>query len=213
MEARMDPNRFDTLLRYFSATPSRRDALQLLASSALGLLGWAATSEATTHNTLNKCKKLKNKAKRKKCLKKAKAHNATHTAQDPTVQLPPPDPCAGKAEGASCGTDRACCGGTCVNLRTNPNHCGRCGYTCSPNSAGSAICHNGGCACPDFGAVCPSGCGCRSRYQGGTFCTALDATCVGAKQCPNGDVDCDLGTVCHECNTGQSPVCIAACQA
>ncbi len=209
----MDASQFDLLTRSLTAAGTRRRALGGLVLGSLSLLGWAGAEDVSAHDALPACKKKSGK-KKKRCLKKARAHNAQHATDTPppdTFVPPPPDPCAGKGEGDSCGTDRACCSGTCVNLRIDPDHCGGCGYACSPTSNLTAICHNGGCACPGF-ADCPGTCSCGVRYEGGGFCRAPDATCIGAKQCPNGDVDCDIGTVCSECNAGQ-PVCLDACEA
>ena len=79
----MDDDRFDTLLRMLATAPSRRTALRLLAGTALrrGIVPLAVRN-AASHDALKKCKKFKDKAK-KKCVKKAKAHNASHTTAAP----------------------------------------------------------------------------------------------------------------------------------
>jgi hypothetical protein len=207
----MDVDRFDSLTRSIILAGARRRALGGLLLGSLGLLGWTSAKDVSAHDALPACKSKSGK-QRKKCLKRARKHNAEHIGtQPPPDTFIPPDPCAGRGEGDSCGPDRACCSGKCIPLRSDPNHCGRCGYACSPTSNLTAICYNGGCACPGF-SDCPGTCTCGGRYKGGGFCVAPDATCVGAKQCPNGDVDCDIGTVCSECNAGQPPVCIDACE-
>jgi hypothetical protein len=81
----MDSARFDSLTRTLIAAGSRRQALAALVGS-LGLLGWHGTENAAAHNPLKTCKK-KSGQQKKKCLKKAKQHNATHTAA-----LPPAGP-------------------------------------------------------------------------------------------------------------------------
>jgi hypothetical protein len=146
----MDAEGFATLLRSFSATPSRRGALRLVASSALGLLGWSTAPEATAHDLVKKCKKFDNKTKRKKCLKKAKQHNATHTTPAPSSP-PGPDLCAGVVCGPVRNGTSACRNGVCVITSCDPgfrdcnglvldgceaeidsdlNHCGGCGVVC-----------------------------------------------------------------------------------
>jgi hypothetical protein len=85
----MEAGRFAALLRSLSASPSRRSAVRLLAGLVLGS-PLALDDNAAAHNALKKCKKIDDKAKRKKCVKKAKAHNATHLIQPP----PPPPPTA-----------------------------------------------------------------------------------------------------------------------
>ena len=73
----MDADRFDTLTRSLTTVGSRRRALALTLGGALApLLG---RGETDAHNVLKKCKKKSGKQK-KMCLKKAKKHNATHTA-------------------------------------------------------------------------------------------------------------------------------------
>src|SRR5687768_6013271 len=73
----MDANRFDTMARSLAASGSRRRALALAISGAFAHL--LTRDDAEAHDLLKKCKKIKNKTKKKKCIKKAKAHNATHT--------------------------------------------------------------------------------------------------------------------------------------
>src|SRR5688572_25780521 len=74
----MDGSHFDTLSRTFSTTGSRRRALGGLLLGALGLLNGGGAEDAAAHNLKAKCKKKSGEAK-KKCLKKAKKHAATHT--------------------------------------------------------------------------------------------------------------------------------------
>jgi hypothetical protein len=84
----MDADCFDPFLRFLSASPSRRSALCRLAGLVLGsplALGVAGTD---AHNALEKCKKIEGKSK-KKCLKKAKRHEAKH-AQESTPPTPVP---------------------------------------------------------------------------------------------------------------------------
>ena len=82
----MDVDRFDTLARSLSAIGSRRRALALALSGTLvPLLAW---DDATAHDTLKKCKKIKDKKKKQACIKKAKKHNAQHASE--TSAAPPP---------------------------------------------------------------------------------------------------------------------------
>jgi hypothetical protein len=75
----MDAEQFDTFARSLTDSRSRRSTLGGLLLGSLGLLSHAATEEARAHDLKAKCKKKSGKAK-KKCLKKAKNHNATHTS-------------------------------------------------------------------------------------------------------------------------------------
>jgi hypothetical protein len=91
----MDNARFDTLTRSLTNAHSRRGALGGLLAGALTLLG-ERSEEAQAHNPLKACKKKSGDAKRK-CIKKAKKHNAQHAAEatvPPSLPPPPPpDPC------------------------------------------------------------------------------------------------------------------------
>src|SRR5687768_17043077 len=98
----MDADRFDTLLHALSQTPSRRAAVRMLVGSILGGSVTLGHDDAGAHDALKKCKKKSGKQK-KKCLKKAKDHNATHAVCTPN--------CAGK----TCGDNG--CGGSCGTCR------------------------------------------------------------------------------------------------
>ena len=74
----MDATRFDTLVRSLSAVGSRRRAVALALGAAIGLRGLLDRETVEAHNALTACKKKSGKARRK-CLKKAKKHNASHT--------------------------------------------------------------------------------------------------------------------------------------
>jgi hypothetical protein len=64
----MHGTRFDEVIRSVATARSRRGVLSGLLAGTLGLFGWASTQVTAAKN----CKKIKNKTKRKKCLKKAK---------------------------------------------------------------------------------------------------------------------------------------------
>src|SRR5687768_14374246 len=104
----MDDIRFDALTRYLMLTGSRRQTLTATLGGALGLLGWHAAQDASAHDLKKKCKKKSGEAK-KKCLKKAKKHNAAHVSE--TTPAPGCNP--------SCGACQVCSGGVC--LRANDN--------------------------------------------------------------------------------------------
>lgn len=108
------------------------------------------------------------------------------------------------ADGASCGPDGAdrCCAGTCVDISTDPAHCGGCdrgcdgGETCV-SAADTTSCDpapentTGRCTC-DGTAECPSGQICRTQTPHAGFCTpevdadcAPDAMYVEVSFCPN----------------------------
>jgi hypothetical protein len=78
-----------------------------------------------------------------------------------------------------CATGETCCSGTCANLQTSTDHCGSCPNKCSPGR----VCSNGTCVCappttPCGPGCCPAGWGCSADT---TLC------CLGA---PPGGISC-----------------------
>ena len=204
----MDAGRFETLLRSLAGSPSRRGAVRLLAGLILGSPLALASSGADAHNKLKKCKKLEDKGKRKKCVKKAKAHNASHTtpASPPCVSNCAGKVCGDDGCGGSCGVacagGKSCqggtcaclsgqtdCGGVCVTTSTDPRNCGACGKRCQLN----ATCNAGVCACVQSGcpvsvaSCCPLGAGmpCQCADQLGSDTFINGGTCaVISPACP-----------------------------
>ena len=159
----MDGSTFDRLARAVSGASSRRRALGGLLG-ALGLLG-ARVDEAAAKN----CKKITNKAKRKKCLAKAKG----------TTPVPP-----------SCPEGQRLCRGVCLSVLIccDENDC-----------AGGRTCQDGTCACPaakphecDGSTLCRECCvrdDCPSRLSGdGLTCVNGQCTCTirDTHRCPSG---------------------------
>lgn len=130
-----------------------------------------------------------------------------------------------------CGAGQTYCRGRCVDLKTDPTHCGACGRTCSAGKQ----CINGRCRDSGGGNDCPAGevrcgttcvnlssdssnCGsCGNVCPSGSQC--LNGTCSGGNECPPGQTRC--GTVCvnltsdaANCGTcgnvcgGSTPQCI-----
>jgi hypothetical protein len=64
-----------------------------------------------------------------------------------------------------CADDEACCGETCANLQTNPNHCGQCGRQCGNNQN----CCNGNCISKSNRNNCGQ-CGNNCEEQPTTVC-------------------------------------------
>src|SRR5688572_3826338 len=92
----MDGSRFDALTRSLGTAGSRRRVLSGLFAGTLGILGWHDGDEIAAHDLKAKCKKKSGEAK-KKCLKKAKKHNAQHASEtQPPPPPPPPHVCAGR---------------------------------------------------------------------------------------------------------------------
>ena len=156
----MDADRFDSLVRALTDTRSRRDVLRGLLAASLGLLGWSAAEDATA----KECKKIKDKKKRKKCLKKAAAcrpNCAGRVCGDDgcggTCGTCAHVPCQDVCQGGAClsANDSPCIfGGRCLNGTCNPNPmCGGGGVSiCSPanpEACCSKVCNNDICA-PGF---------------------------------------------------------------
>jgi hypothetical protein len=173
----MDESHFDSLVKDLTAQGSRRRALGGLLAGVVGLLDWPG-QEAAAHDLKKKCKKKSGEAK-KKCLKKAKKHNAAHALETPPGCTPN---CAGKA----CGPNG--CGGQC-------GACTIAGQSCNPE--GACVCpigqepSGGVCAprptCVDAGDLCvhPTSnnccggiCACANGVDNGGFCNSLIGQCA-----------------------------------
>ena len=158
----MDASRFDRLTRSLSTADSRRRVLGGLLLGALGLLGSQGVEDAAAHNPLASCKKKSGKAK-KKCVKKAKAHNATHTVAAPPPPPPPPPTCT---DGVKNGTETDIdCGGSCPEC-ANGKACQGAG-DCASGKCVSQVCR----ACADIACTTTSFCtavGCGTCRAGGT---------------------------------------------
>src|SRR5215204_6311507 len=133
----MDSDRFDALSRSLSLVPSRRGALRLLAGSAFGGLAILRPGAVVAHDALKACKKKSGKQK-KKCVKKAKQHNASHTPQS-----------------------SASCTPNCSGKRCGPNGCGGSCGTCG----GVRSCPNGACVCPSDTTPCGETACCRNADE------------------------------------------------
>ena len=167
----MDARRFDTLIQSLSTAGSRRRALVAAFVGALGLFGWQGIDHAAAHDPSKACKKKSGKAK-KKCLKKAKAHNATHTAQ-----------CTPSCAGKECGSDG--CGASCGPCTGGVCDAGAC--TC-PSTA--VLC-KGDCVNPcgnGSTALDPATCRCCGLNYRTSNCSSNSQCCSGdCRQVDNDD--------------------------
>jgi hypothetical protein len=199
----MIADRFDTLLRSLSQTPSRRHALRLLAGSAYGGLFTIGTGRMEAKKVgIGKGKNKKNKkgkitlCHQGQTITVAKSAAKGHKKHGDTV-----GPCPSGPTGPTCTdgstnggeTDVDCGGGTCPRCAT--------GKSCaSRNDCASARCEAGTCqTCVnnltdcglDVGGV--STCACREHESGQKFCTKQNgrllpagtscAACQGGEQC------------------------------
>lgn len=107
----MDGSRFDTLTRSLGDPRSRRGALASLVGGTLGLLGLTETT----------AKKKKGKGNNKK---RRRGRGGQTTAPAP-----------------ACAEGQTTCGGQCVLLTSDPQHCGACGTVCpAGNTCISGVC-------------------------------------------------------------------------
>lgn len=98
------------------------------------------------------------------------------------------NPCAGVDAGAQ---DTAC-GGACVDVETNPQHCGGCDAACPRG----AQCVAGVCGCPSGEAVCSGAC--ANLQDDRSNCGTCSNTCTTGASCNDGECRCPgvRGTVC-----------------
>lgn len=171
----MDGSAFDRFTRTLTTAGSRRRALGGMLAGTLGLLGAGAENAAAK--------------KKKPCppCKKRKKGKCKGTVPDGTA-------CSGgvcqSGTCVVCPSGETRCGNACVNLVTDPAHCGRCGRTCP-----SGVCENGTCTCDGpVSILCPDGCFCTPRETGGFACSgSTDIRPCTSSTCPLGEV-CRAGT-------------------
>jgi hypothetical protein len=106
--------------------------------------------------------------------------------------------CRESPDGTACGTGQVCragscvapcpigqtsCGGVCVNLNTNPNHCGACRRVCA-----SGVCNLGTCAgtCMEGQTLCPPLNRCVNLNNNRLHCGACNTPCPPLQMCRMG---------------------------
>lgn len=231
----MDALRFDHLVRSWAEGASpRRGALRLLIGGLLALLGAHGVEGAAAHDALLDCKKIKNRKKRKKCVTKARAHNAGHaneprecTAADTCPNPPPGQLCAQPIcdQGGNCGFGPKAAGTRCRPIAGDcdiPEFCDGVSLDCPPDRFRSSgeICRHiiGPCdvaeRCTGSSASCPPDAFAPSSQQCGAaagpcdlpdFCTGSAVNCPNQKQ-PDNNI-CGANQVCCNgicCNPGLS---------
>lgn len=121
-------------------------------------------------------------------------------------ELPAGSECFGSCVAGMCvcPAGRVLCNGACVDLQSDPLHCGRCGRVCHSNSAFPATCVAGMCTCTGG----PSVRNC-AQSEGPLYCydTAAsdEANCGGCdSRCPSG-VACIAGRCA--CPAGTTACC------
>jgi hypothetical protein len=116
------------------------------------------------------------------------------------------DGSAGSCESTKCeNPDSKCCmGEPCIDIKTNPVHCGECGKTCRTRE----VCSNGICACRAGGrdAVCPTDAlcctdGCHDVKTDTMNCGGCGVVCKTGESCI--DSQCKCGPAGLACKSGQ----------
>jgi hypothetical protein len=148
--------------------------------------------------------------------------DATASASDVGTTADPTDASGTTPTGDDTGPDCETCGGAaCIDVMTDPAHCGGCELPCPAGIA----CDQGTCACPDGTMRCGDACvdvqadgmhcgGCEQPCDPGLVC--LDGTCsngCGAlTECTGGCVDTDANA--QHCGGCDQPCPMgAACEA
>lgn len=114
----------------------------------------------------------------------------------------------------TCPAGQNRCGGTCTNLRTDPNNCGKCGQRCT----GGTVCKSGACCPPSMtncGGLCADlfndnkhcgkcgqGCGNGDDCVGGICCNKGFANCNGKCVSVTNDAS-NCGSCGHKCPPGE----------
>ena len=165
----MEADHFDTMLRSLSATPSRRDAIRLLAGSVIGLLAGSGLSPTQAHNARPACAGIQNDKKRERCKRRAHAHNAQHAGADqPSPSLDPPTrpitPVPTCNDGITNGSESDVdCGGSCPR-------CGNDRVCVGQDDCRSALCVSGVCK------SCLNHVDCGIDAMGACFCATHEPT-------------------------------------
>ena len=206
----MDHHRFDTLTRSLTTTGSRRRALIMALSGALGVLGLVHADDAAAAKKCPPCKKRK-QGKCKKKLPDGTACSGGMCQSGSCVRTPspppPPSDCTPECSGKDCGDDgcagvcgsctapETCHDGTCCRPDCNGKDCGDdgCGGSCGPCTGGT--CQDGVCDCHDPFETCGGVCflRCSAGVVRDPFtcvcCLSNETTCnaePGSTQCCSG---------------------------
>lgn len=109
-------------------------------------------------------------------------------------------------DGASCAVGQTSCDGACVDTQSDPDHCGACGASCSPDE----VCDSGACRLP---MECPAGemdcgAGCTDVSSDPDHCGGCGMACGAGEGCDDGSCT----SVCAEgergCEVAGSVVCV-----
>ena len=197
----MNSTRFDDLTRNLFSLSTRRSAIRVVLSGALGSLaaGLGLEETAACGNPGTACKR------DTQCCSGRCNRKRGRCAGCPSGQklcrgacIPREECCGGCPQGQTCC--QFATGGLCFDVRNDRAHCGRCGTNGNSACPAGAICANGDCGltCTTVGEKCFDVCNCGRRvdpsHTGQKVCaTVRPSTCALAKTCGK-DADCDPGT-------------------
>jgi Stigma-specific protein, Stig1 len=127
------------------------------------------------------------------------------------------DRCGRRTHESCCGIDAYCqdgtcicrgnkrmCGGVCVDVLTDPNHCGSCNHPCFPGG----ICTNGTCSCPPGTSACGGTC-CRSCCGG--ICCPPGMSCCNGRCTAIATDPANCGGCGNVCSPPSSTCCGGVC--
>ncbi|MBN1770197.1 MAG: hypothetical protein JXB32_02955 [Deltaproteobacteria bacterium] len=95
---------------------------------------------------------------------------------------------------APCPPGRVRCGGECVDLTSNPEHCGGCDLACPAGS----VCNEGGCASTCSGVLTLCGASCVDLRSNPDHCGECDHACDGALNADGTCLDGVCGIACRD---------------
>lgn len=79
------------------------------------------------------------------------------------------------------------CNGACVDLQSNPSHCGACGVSCT---AAAPFCESATCVATCSGSLTACGAACVNLGKSVAHCGACGAACPPTAQCANARCVC-----------------------
>ena len=103
----------------------------------------------------------------------------------------------GGTDGTVCASPKEMCSGSCVDVKTDPAHCGTCGNACKPGE----VCSAGSCSLTCGGGTTRCGTLCVNTDNDPTNCGTCDNTCNDGEVCSAGQcgLQCSGGTT--KCGT------------
>jgi hypothetical protein len=114
---------------------------------------------------------------------------------------------------AQCPQGQTLCGGVCVDLNSNANHCGTCGNSCPADK----VCIGGACSCPPGFVSCGNNCVDISTDVNNCGACGFNCPpgkiCVGGvcSTCPSGLVDCSGACVDIQTSAANCGACGNTC--